>query len=91
MTRSYRHTPVCGITKARSDRDWKRMWHRGLRHTNRQRVRLGHDALHVRAYVKGNIYRSPKDGKQRMWPGQPRHWGGSSDEWQALYSRLMRK
>jgi hypothetical protein len=102
MSRSYRHAPVCGSTTAGSDRWFKVFWHRGLRHGNRQRVRMGQEPIQVRAYVRANISRSQKDGWQvcgpwvasalSRWLDGIEEWRyRSRDEWQQSYERLMRK
>jgi hypothetical protein len=39
MSRSYRHTSICGLGSAASEEDDKRRWHRRFRQRNRQRVR----------------------------------------------------
>jgi len=39
MNRSYRHTSICGLASATSDKDDKRRWHRRFRQRNRQRVK----------------------------------------------------
>ena len=75
MSRSYRHTSICGITTAASEKDDKRQWHRRFRHRNRQWVHQDLDPLPWR--MVSDPWLMAKDGKQ--WFDQTRH------------PRLMRK
>lgn len=75
MSRSYRHTSICGLAAADSEKDDKHSWHRRFRHRNRQLVRQGLDPLPLR--VASDPWVMAKDGKQ--WFGRRRH------------PRLMRK
>jgi hypothetical protein len=45
MSRSYRHTSICGLASAASEKDDKRRWHRRFRQRNRQRVRQDREPL----------------------------------------------
>ena len=45
MSRSYRHTPICGLTAAASEKEDKRRWHHRFRQQNRQRVRQDREPL----------------------------------------------
>lgn len=65
MSRSFRHTPVAGITTAQSEKDDKRRANRRIRSVNRQRVRAGLDPLDRRQL--SSPWGFAKDGK--MWWG----------------------
>jgi hypothetical protein len=69
MSRSYRYTPICGLTTAASEKDDKQRWHRRFRHRNRQLVRHGEDPLLQR--VVSDPWLMAKDGKQ--WFDPTRH------------------
>jgi hypothetical protein len=75
MSRSFRHTPVCGLTCAASEKDDKRRWHRRFRHHSRQRVHQRAEPLPLR--LLSDPWLMAKDGKQ--WFGRIR------------FPRLMRK
>lgn len=64
MARSRKRHPIGGITKAASDKAWKRMGHRATRKRTRQALASGHiDALPVVREVM-DVWSMPKDGKQ---------------------------
>lgn len=67
MTRSRRRYPIAGITKARSDREWKRIGHRATR--KRCRQMLATDAFAPLPLVREimDVWSMPKDGKR--WHG----------------------
>ncbi len=97
MSRSTRHTPICGNASARSDRPWKRIWHRGYRHRTQQQVRQGLDPVPIRGYGAASIYLSNKDGKH--WFGQY-PWSlygywlerlGSTEAYEAWHHDMTRK
>lgn len=67
MSRSMRHTPICGNACATSDRIWKRIWHRGYRHRVRQQIRQEQEPVRIREYTPADVWVSQKDGK---------HWFG---------------
>ena len=69
MSQSYRHTSICGITTAASEKDDKRRWHHRFRQWNRQRVLQGQEPLLLRAV--SDPWLMAKDGKQ--WFDQARH------------------
>lgn len=71
-----RHTPICGHTRARSDRVWKRIWHRSYRHRTRQQVRLGLEPVSIRGYGPANVYVSQKDGKHWFGDRHPYRYQG---------------
>ncbi len=79
MSRSYRHTPVCGVCICDSEKPDKKLWHRRMRATilvrlhnaDPDEVLLPHDN------EVGNIWTFGKDGKHRFDPQE--------------YPRLMRK
>lgn len=65
MTRSYKHTPVVGMTTAESDRGYKKM--RASRERARERELIAHgewDALE-HELVPWEVWDTDKDGK--MW------------------------
>jgi hypothetical protein len=71
MSRSHRHTPICGITTAASEKDDKRRWHRRFRQRNRQRVCQDREPLPLDAV--GDPWLMAKDGKQWFdWTRHPR-------------------
>jgi len=69
MSRSYRHTSICGLASAASEKDDKRRWHRRFRQQNRQRVRQDREPLPLDAV--GDPWLMAKDGKQ--WFDRTRH------------------
>lgn len=75
MSRSYRKTPMCGITTCKSDSKYKKYEHKRLRCAIRSECRYVHD----REF--GNPYWSPKDGKQSFFRCQHKDW----------YPKAMRK
>lgn len=70
MSRSYRRTPIFGMTTAPSERQYKADEHQRERHHVRQRLRVAADdadhQLHRRAF--GNRSGGPKDGRD-YWSG----------------------
>ena len=76
MSRSYRHTPVTGITTARSEKKDKRQAHRSLRAATRaslETVMMAGDAIFPVMREVANVYSFEKDGKQRFDPkSQPK-------------------
>lgn len=102
MSRSRRHTPICGNACATSDRIWKQIWHRGYRHRVRQQVRQGLEPLPIRAYPAASRYLSNKDGKHwfghRTLRAQTTYWIqklGSPEAaaawWDAETRKMLRK
>ncbi|HEY5866932.1 MAG TPA: hypothetical protein VI542_15510 [Candidatus Tectomicrobia bacterium] len=69
MSRSYRHTSICGLTTAASEKDDKRRWHRRYRHHNGQSLRQGMEPIPVQAV--SDPWLMAKDGKQ--WFDRRRH------------------
>lgn len=65
MSRSFRRTPVCGITKAESDRDFKRRGHRAVRAAERAALAHARDIPGWREIFNGW---GDKDGKSRFDP-----------------------
>lgn len=65
MSRSYRHSPIFGVTTTASERQFKATEHQRERHHVRQRLRIAADdtdhRLHRRPF--GNPWNGPKDGK----------------------------
>lgn len=73
MSRSYRKTPKCGVTTARSEKRDKAMSHRKTRARTRQAMLAPEDEatppLHHREAT--NPWSMGKDGKQRF---DPKEW-----------------
>ena len=64
MSQSYRHTPICGLACAASEKADKQRWHRRFRRRNRELVRQAGEPLPIR--VASNPWDMAKDGKQRF-------------------------
>lgn len=62
MSRSYRKTPICGMTTAASDKVFKKAEHKRARRAVNARDLTLDDAPVSRAF--GNPWGAPKDGKQ---------------------------
>ena len=62
MARSYRHTPICGMTTARSEKRDKQIAHRQYRRVNKQRIEHELEPLQVRE--TSNVWLWDKDGRQ---------------------------
>ncbi|BBU58440.1 hypothetical protein KU6B_47050 [Mameliella alba] len=63
MSRSYRKTPICGMTTAASDKVFKKTEHkRARRAMNARDLTLDDDAPVSKEF--GNPWGAPKDGKQ---------------------------
>jgi hypothetical protein len=83
MSRSYRHTPVIGITTARSDKPGKVIANRTLRAACRQALincRDFDDLVMPHLREVSNVWSFPKDGKQRMM-----------DKTASYFAKCMRK
>lgn len=65
MSRSYRHTPIFGVTTSASERQYKAAAHQRERHHVRQRLRIAMDDTDRRLHREpfGNPWAGPKDGK----------------------------
>jgi gamma-glutamylcysteine synthetase len=72
MSRSRRHTPICGITYARSNKEFKVIEH-GRERAEVRAALAGDvvDTLHPKQF--GNEWASPRDGKRWM-PGWSKIW-----------------
>lgn len=71
MSRSKQHTPVTGVTTARSEKEWKRDNNRKLRSRSKQRLgnTLDPDALVLPLMREvSNVWSGPKDGRQMFDP-----------------------
>lgn len=73
MSRSRRKTPICGITTADSDGEWKAMVARRLRHRVKQELNatLDGDRFAGKRWDIVNPWDAPKDGKSwfgNRWP-----------------------
>jgi hypothetical protein len=71
MTRSYRKTPACGITTARSEKEDKRRWHGCLRSKVKQ---ILHSDFTVEVLPEDKDVSDPwgmaKDGRQYFDPNK---------------------
>lgn len=76
MSRSYRRTPICGISKAESDKWYKTSEHRRERRSVKAAILQDIDADYPDPKRFGSPWKSAKDGKQ---------WLGNK------YPELMRK
>lgn len=65
MSRSRRHTPICGFSCADSDKEFKVFSSRRVRRRSDSAIRRGEEPEPARAY-RLNPYDSPKDGKQYL-------------------------
>jgi hypothetical protein len=70
MSRSRRHTPITGITKAESDTRDKVLAHRRQRRRVRTALASGHEDVATRRGA-GDVWSFAKDGKSRF---DPRRW-----------------
>ncbi len=66
MSRSYRKTPICGMTAAASDKEFKKAQHKRARRTLNARDLEIDDAPADKQY--GSPWGAPKDSKQRIDP-----------------------
>ena len=69
MSRSFRKTPIIGITTAESDKPFKQREHQRERSAAKIAIARGDDPLPPKAY--GNPWSAEKDGKQYIsdrWP-----------------------
>ncbi|MFM5907416.1 MAG: hypothetical protein ACKOPO_07515 [Novosphingobium sp.] len=74
MSRSYRKTPIHGMTNACSDHPWKRKAARALRRRYRQVLATGAgcEAVSAKRWAIVNPATSAKDGKVWFGKDQPR-------------------
>lgn len=68
MSRSYRKTPICGMTKKESDKPFKKAAHKRARRAEHARDLTIAEPPAEKEY--GNPWGAPKDGKQ--WIDQAR-------------------
>lgn len=66
MSRSYRKTPICGMTTAASDKVFKKVEHKRARRAVNARDLTLDDAPAGKEF--GNPWGAPKDGKQWIDP-----------------------
>lgn len=86
MSRSFRKTPIVGITTARSEKDDKRFANRCERHRARQAIRTCRDFDALVLPLKremSDLWDFAKDGKVRFYKDSP-FYG-------RMYRKLMRK
>jgi len=85
MSRSFRKTPIFGHAKARSERFFKQIWHRGYRSRVRQQVCQGLEPLRIQEYKPAAVWNGNKDGKHWYVPRVAKIY----DHWMSLgrYSR----
>jgi hypothetical protein len=69
MSRSHKHTPISGITTARSEKDYKRQRHGQERARERQALQHAYDDIDSPTFELApyNAWDAPKDGK--VWRG----------------------
>jgi hypothetical protein len=69
MARSYRKTPIRGITTAHSEKTDKKLWHSRMRARTLTHIRSGRDldVLPITREVS-NVWSFAKDGKQHFDP-----------------------
>lgn len=79
MSRSRRKTPITGITTARSEAWDKALWHRTLRHAEKQRLLVAPESMPIDERHYGDPWDMSKDGK--------RYWGFNHP----FSARMMRK
>jgi hypothetical protein len=74
MSRSYRKTPVFGMTTSKSDKPGRKIDHRRYRHYYKDKIRHEeYDDIEPPNH-KENPWNWPKDGKQ-YWP-EAKTWNG---------------
>ncbi|KIN66144.1 hypothetical protein Z946_623 [Sulfitobacter noctilucicola] len=70
MSRSYRKTPICGMTTKESDKPFKKAEHKRARRAVKASDLSVEDPPAEKAF--GNPWGAPKDGKQwvdpKVWP-----------------------
>lgn len=73
MARSYRHEPFMGIAGGprASEKDYKALVRRRLRHAVRTQLMRGEEALYERSRDVESVWNGPKDGKFRFDPARP--------------------
>lgn len=96
MSRSYRHTPIAGITTCRSEKEWKQRWHRRLRSAVRRTLlQTMDDALLPHFREVSNIWTFGKDGKQYFGhlanPPEGEEMITRAQRCVDLYNKFMRK
>lgn len=62
MSRSYKKTPICGLTTAKSDKEDKRLANRLFRRASRNRIKSNRE-LFYRLREVCNVWDFAKDGK----------------------------
>ena len=94
MSRSYRHSPVCSMTKT-DDQDWwfKRYAHHCFRRRTRDALRTGRlDKLPYSYREVMDVWDWPKDGRTHMWTPWIARWSRRTlAEWLEMRKRMMRK
>lgn len=66
MSRSYRKTPICGMTTKESDKPFKKAEHKRARRAENARDLTYDESPSTKAF--GNPWSAPKDGKQLIDP-----------------------
>lgn len=76
MSRSRKKTPICGITTARSDAEWKAKAARILRHRVKHALakELTADKFAGKRWDVVNPWGAPKDGKGWFGDRHPTYW-----------------
>jgi len=75
MSRSRRYSPIIGMAKARSEKQFKQWSNQVLRQKQKATMRDDPDiaVLPVRSREAIDTYKGPKDGKQRFDPRKSPH------------------
>lgn len=104
MSRSYRKTPISGITTAVSEKEDKRRCNRSWRRKIKQAIFHEREIMPIQREVM-NVWSMNKDGKR--WWGHMKNRGDTvryhgkwcryavtvttAEEWREMYDRMMRK
>lgn len=73
MSRSLKHTPICGVTTARSEHWSKRRWNRVFRRRTQAALARGLEVLPLNIHKETEVWDGEKDGRMRFDPQtQPR-------------------
>lgn len=99
MTRSYRKTPIHGITTARSEADDKRRWHKRWRARMRSQSETNEAPLTLHHRAISDPWLMAKDGKRWFGPDRQakvadqfmHHRDRPNPERKALRARLLAK
>jgi hypothetical protein len=68
VSRSRKKTPITGIAGCRSEKWWKRVWHKKFRRRSRAAIRSGAEPPHFPEEVGADEWLAPRDGT--FWFGR---------------------